>query len=707
MKRNAFALTVALAMIATACTQGPTTTPSPSPSGTTTTSPAPAMTLPMVASGFGQLPSIPLITDTPAYVGPSTPHSLTGVDMTDALRSWMSDPAILDAIERHGFVVLPTDPADPSGIRLFWHIYEQVSYDQGTVYVTTDVGYHYWHLLFDKVLRALEQDVFLPKLRTLAAGMLSGAQAQEQGLRGSALGTDAARVLGLMQVEAALVGVPAGTMTAAAERELALIRQHAEMTESPLLGTKVDYSLFTPRGHYTRNEELTRFFLGMSLLGQSPFAVDPAKPSLLRPGVLAARILLPEGTGTAELYQLWKDIEGPTAFLVGSADDYSPAELADAVVERTPDGLTHPEALTDAVMADVVRNLLDSRAVMIDPETPSMRLMGVRFVLDSWILDQLLYPNVGTAGDPRLVASPLDLASAFGSSFAAGVQRKTGQDDFRHYEAQMAAMRKSVAAVPDAAWGSTVYDAWLWSLEPTWIVREDAFPDYMRTTAWTAKSHQTGFGSYAELKHDTILYTKQAAAEGGDGAPPYTPRNWVEPDPVPFLRLAAITALMHDGLGERDLLTDETDRLLRDLEELESFFGRVAQDELAGLPISEADNQRIGSIGGELEALWWRTSDQGGPSGGSLDDDAAIIADIQRAAASVLEIGTGRVDRILVMVPDDVGGFQLAVGGVYSYYEFLQPMSDRLTDEAWRAMLDAGTQPDRPGWERPFMPSQV
>ncbi|HEY7668647.1 MAG TPA: DUF3160 domain-containing protein, partial [Actinomycetota bacterium] len=204
MKRNAFALTVALAMIATACTQGPTTTPSPSPSGTTTTSPAPAMTLPMVASGFGQLPSIPLITDTPAYVGPSTPHSLTGVDMTDALRSWMSDPAILDAIERHGFVVLPTDPADPSGIRLFWHIYEQVSYDQGTVYVTTDVGYHYWHLLFDKVLRALEQDVFLPKLRTLAAGMLSGAQAQEQGLRGSALGTDAARVLGLMQVEAAL-----------------------------------------------------------------------------------------------------------------------------------------------------------------------------------------------------------------------------------------------------------------------------------------------------------------------------------------------------------------------------------------------------------------------------------------------------------------------------------------------------------------------
>ena len=57
-----------------------------------------------------------------------------------------------------------------------------------------------------------------------------------------------------------------------------------------------------------------------------------------------------------------------------------------------------------------------------------------------------------------------------------------------------------------------------------------------------------------------------------------------------------------------------------------------------------------------------------------------------------------------MVVSDDQGAFQLAVGAVYSYYEFLQPISDRLTDEAWRAMLDAGTQPDRPAWEHAFMP---
>ena len=69
----------------------------------------------------------------------------------------------------------------------------------------------------------------------------------------------------------------------------------------------------------------------------------------------------------------------------------------------------------------------------------------------------------------------------------------------------------------------------------------------------------------------------------------------------------------------------------------------------------------------------------------------------------MLEVGTGRIDRIYVLVPDDEGTFQVAVGGVYSYYEFTSPPGERLTDEAWRAMLDAGEAPERPAWEEAFL----
>ncbi len=67
----------------------------------------------------------------------------------------------------------------------------------------------------------------------------------------------------------------------------------------------------------------------------------------------------------------------------------------------------------------------------------------------------------------------------------------------------------------------------------------------------------------------------------------------------------------------------------------------------------------------------------------------------------------GYVDRILVLVPDDSGDFSVATGGTYSYYEFHQPVSDRLTDEAWRAMLRAGEEPDRPAWVDPILRGSV
>jgi hypothetical protein len=235
--------------------------------------------------------------------------------------------------------------------------------------------------------------------------------------------------------------------------------------------------------------------------------------------------------------------------------------------------------------------------------------------------------------------------------------------------------------------------------------RAEAYPDFMRSEAWTAKAHQTGFGSYAELKHDTILYTKQAVAEGGDNLPIPPRRNWVEPEPVAFARLAAAADLMRQGLADRGLLTDEQDGLLRDVSELVGFLERIAEDELAGEPISQQDNERLTHIGEELEAWFWRTSDRLASGETEADQDAAIVADIASSAKGILEVGTGRIDRIYVLVPDDAGTFHVAVGGVYSYYEFTNPPGERLTDEAWRATLDAGEAPERPAWEEAFLPN--
>jgi hypothetical protein len=74
-------------------------------------------------------------------------------------------------------------------------------------------------------------------------------------------------------------------------------------------------------------------------------------------------------------------------------------------------------------------------------------------------------------------------------------------------------------------------------------------------------------------------------------------------------------------------------------------------------------------------------------------------------SAKVLEVGVGRPMRLFVVVPVE-GKLQLCQGAMFSYYEFTQPMSNRLTDEQWQAMLKAGTEPAFPAWDSSFFASR-
>ena len=76
---------------------------------------------------------------------------------------------------------------------------------------------------------------------------------------------------------------------------------------------------------------------------------------------------------------------------------------------------------------------------------------------------------------------------------------------------------------------------------------------------------------------------------------------------------------------------------------------------------------------------------------------SALVTDIATDPnGSVLEIGTGRIDNIYVLV--NVGGsIRIAQGCVFSFYEFSQPIDERLTDEEWRVMLGIQQKTDSDG----------
>lgn len=694
--RRVLAVGAAVALLAGACSTGE---PGPEPTSSSSpgdASPPPATgDLPRTAlAGFAAFDGVALADpDAPAYPGPATPTSLDGVLVVDPLADDVALPGVGRALESRGFVVLP------AGYPLVHFVYDENAYGSVPNYVTTDAAYHVWHLAFDKVLRQLEQETLLPALEELVTGLLDAAGAQAEMMAGTPLADDAAAVEQYFQVAAAELGLP-GALGPLAEAEVALIgAASGDPATSPLLGSPVDYSLFTPRGHYTRNEDLERYFLGMTALGQLAFCLpetlgcpDGVRPARL--GLLASRLVVADPA----LAALWRQVYEPTAFLVGLADDYTPFEWAAAATSVSPTWLEDPSVLADGDVARAVDALVATRAVEINPALATVRIMGTRFVLDAFVLDQLIFPNVGTGQDPRTLPSGLDVAAVLGSGLARDVLDDSGALDYANYESQRAWLTAAVAARPAADWGATVYDAWLYALQPVLAGHGAAFPDYLRGPAWAAKDLQTGLASYAELKHDTILYAKQALAEGG-GDVPQERRHWVEPEPVAFERLAAVADLTRRGLADRDVLSGSNAALLDEVSRYCAFLARVARAELAGEDVSEADNQKLLDTGIQLERLVFLASDF--PADGSSpegDQDAALVADIATGGpGEYLEIGTARFDRLLVVVPADGGTFQVAVGAVNAYRELVS--DERLTDESWRALLDSGDAPARPAWQ--------
>ncbi|WP_370695031.1 DUF3160 domain-containing protein, partial [Klebsiella pneumoniae] len=45
----------------------------------------------------------------------------------------------------------------------------------------------------------------------------------------------------------------------------------------------------------------------------------------------------------------------------------------------------------------------------------------------------------------------------------------------------------------------------------------------------------------------------------------------------------------------------------------------------------------------------------------------------------------------------------VGAGPVFSYYEFKESKSNRLTDEQWKGLLEEGLQPSRPKWTGTFL----
>ena len=333
--------------------------------------------------------------------------------------------------------------------------------------------------------------------------------------------------------------------------------------------------------------------------------------------------------------------------------------------------------------------------------------MGQRFTLDEYVFGQVIWRNVGTMENPRGLPKGLDFFAAMGSDEASAILKDMGEDKYVNFDTQSAKVKSQVAALGIDSWTQNLYWSWLYSFQPIIAPKGSAYPPFMQTQAWTLKDLQTALGSWTELKHDTILYAKQVMAEMGGGGPDQPPHGYVEPNPEAYARLLALAQMTEAGLQSRNLLSDLTRGNLDNLVSQLKFLQDISQRELTGGTLTDDEYWHIQYWGGTLEQFTLKAADTTGDNARDLSDQkAALVADVATGTNDLqtlvaLEEAVGQPTRIYVILPDSP--WRVALGAVYSYYEFSVPAAGRLTDEAWQAQLEAGTNPPQPDWTQLFI----
>lgn len=653
----------------------------------------------------------------------------------------------LAAFKRNGFVA-----SERLGGFSFGQAYYDIYSRDLPVFVSSDSVLHAWHRSYDAMLGELELVYLMPALDALLAGLHDALPAAHAGYGGGVLKDSVRDADYFLAVGRSLLKdgqVPTKLAQDARVKETLAAVAGLGMHEFDLFGRtrKMDFSQFKPRGRYEADPELRKYFRAMMWCGRTDLRIaggyDATGP-LSDGRELGAAVVLLDLLRRAGQEDAWRQFDRTLQTFVGRTDSATfddLARVAAAAKVASPADITTDADLTR--LADVVRDSDAGRQdirgdVYVSPFPKvkvtlprSFTLLGQKFAVDSWVTAKVVYDDILWDGDKvaRRVPSGLDVAfAALGNNHVVPdlvARIESGAHRFRDrkpYQHNLAAVRNVIDGQDAKAWDETIYTAWLKSLRTLSAPADARMPEAMRTRAWAMKQTNTQLASWAQMRHDTILYVKQSyTAMPGC----YYPAGFVEPV-VPFWAQMVATAGRSADLLERTpfppavkVTQAKQVKFLRDFAAQMGRLKAVAEKQLNQKELTaderkvledvmQIGHQPFGSARVPKYTGWYPALFYRGPEDCVKWD--ALVADVHTDVPSqvhgdpgcVLHQGVGNVD-LLVIAVDNGTDRVVYAGPTLSHYEFEMPGVARKTDKEWKTDLLDAKVPPRPDWTRGYL----
>lgn len=632
------------------------------------------------------------------------------------------DAAELGVLEQHGFVVSARQQF-PN----FFRGYAAIYMEDLPVYVSADALLDALHRSYDQILIDIEMQVLIPALDQLLRSM-----SQRIATLDASDGTKTDLEL-YLDVARGLLATSTYTPRSDAARELiAKAKAAGGIDTVNLFGVArlEDFSQFEPRGHYLESP-LSEYFRAMMWLGRVDFRLLETLPDgavVFRRQQYAAMLglyqLMDERSD-----QLWNDIDGVVRAFVGESDSMTLPEVGSLVADLG--GLAAALEASDEIIVRAINDggygeqQIASHLRVNDGTLPSIPLnrsfllFGQRYVADSHVFSEAVYDRIPR----RMMPNPLDAAfAALGNNQALALSGSE-LEQYPELSGALGSMRYLIDEHDASFWEANLYNLWssaLRALSPPADVSDPAslsLPAVAGTEAWGRRVLNTQLGSWAQLRHDTLLYAKQSYT---DIPACEFPDAYVEPNPEFFralVRFAERGSELVDALPTEQYLGEAVRAYFANLASSAGMLAQMAEQQQSGTPFSGAQLAFINDAVRVVQDTAGCTTVET-PDGWYADlfyqRDKAIqqdltIADVHTQPADeagnivgkVLHVGTG-FPRLMTITVDTCVGPRAYAGMAYAYHELITNDFVRLNDEEWTARVTSTPPADTP-WAQPFI----
>ena len=619
------------------------------------------------------------------------------------------DSLLCQHLAQVGFAIVPAQNEQ------LFHVYEQNDYNCFPSFVTTDLYLQLYHLYFDCMLREVEENSLLPMMIKFTREMHELLYNMERWSGFDELVNKTAHHNAayyniayklftgdyIFTPEPGSVDIEEVNKVMKAENNISNFMEDYKEIMFP-------YSLFRPRGHYTRSEALKRYFRGMMWLQTASFGTEHKQE------VLQA---IQQACALKYAKENYDTLNKLITYLMGQSDNLSLAQVL-AEVEKT--GLQMEDLIhNDEAVAKITATLeeIGNKQTRIRPKFEKtshnkINVMPQRYQPDAEVLQEMVdYDN-----KPSHRATPkgMDFFAAMGVSAAEQILIEEGQK-WKGFKPALDGMKKRMGEID---WQETIATQWMNTLKTINTKDKDTKqPYFMGTPEWDRKDLNAMLASWAELKHDAILYAKQpmGAECGGGGPPEPVTKGYVEPNVGFWKKAVELLNSTEKLLKERKMLTEKISEATGRIREEAEFLLRISEKELAGTPLTDEEYDQINYIGATFENISLdlvrepNQSLMGWSDVQGADRKVALVADVYTANAdnnpekSILFEAVGNADEIYVVVEME-GYLYLTRGAVLSYREFNQPIDlPRLTDEEWQKQLEANPRKGVHEWMKPII----